>query len=201
MACRIRKFIALGCIALLSEACTLWGSTSTSLVSADSGQKKEQKKISRPSWDAWLKAWSVKEAGQEATKVFALLSSGGFAGAGKGHWILFIPESKAATLVYVEPSLDIPSVTETPKLSRSTPASEVVKNFLARSGQFPDTKFEPEHPAVDGWRYSYYRFDLNDSKLQKLVHFDMDSPYFGKESSKDHQLLIESFEELLKKNP
>lgn len=201
MRCLFETIISPLSIGLLSVACTLGASAKNSEAPMDLAVQTDKNAPARPSWDAWLKAWSIRETKENPTQVFALLTSGGFAGAGKGHWILLLPKSKKPVLVYVEPSLDIPSVSDNPKLSRSTPETKIVDRFLEQSKQFPDSKFEPEHPAVDGWRYAYYQFEIQGEKLQKLVHFDMDSPYFGKESSKGHQLLINSFEELLEKKP
>jgi len=185
-----------GLILTLNSGCFLRSSPAQAGNSSD--QIRVAEKAQDP-WETWLLEFVSDKIGRLG-RAFALLSFGGFAGAGNGQMIFVMQESpdKEETFYFDLPSHSTPGQNQKPELLEKNLDQESVKNFKSLAREFPEAGFKNKHPAMDGFSYEFFEFQ-SDEKLKKIKHFKMDYPGYSHDGSKPHQKILEAFRSLKNK--
>ncbi|MCB9228432.1 MAG: hypothetical protein H6618_02380 [Deltaproteobacteria bacterium] len=217
MMCRIRsvyshktgliglaKNLGLRLFPLLLVSCISQGFTSgKSSVKLKSEEPSEKKQQPAYPYEAWLQKWLLSQHKEGWTgEIWCLFSSGGFAGAGQGHWLITsgteYEDKQTIRVFYIAPDIRWPESSSSVILPQKEVNKEQIKMFLEASEHFPEEEFQNTIPLMDGYRYHYIHLKKSSTGFQQLLSFETEEPnQHAEKKDKDRELKTEQHHKLI----
>ena len=137
----------------------------------------------------------------EKYSVWALTSSGGFHGSGRGHIFIYInPNQSGKSLAIKTPpmiKLNDLGGDAIKKLPLKKLETKVISSFITNIKKMTTESYSSE--GMDIYKYKLYHIEIGSKIEKEKLILSMDDPFRGK-GSKNHQKIIEIFTNLATKH-
>lgn len=153
--------------------------------------------------ERWLMGW-LTDYKPKSARLWCLISRGGFAGGGKGSWLVAsgdISGKNIDEVYYFAPGKTFPPKDKSAPLESKQAPRSIKEKFLDSAADFPDKGYVSLHPVLDGYSYEFFYLEKSDGKINIRTHFEMDDPYHNDKQNTGYEAMIQAFTSLSSGKP